>query len=183
MLATDLDGTSPNNQINYQIQPNGRYIFTINSTSGLITINQNNSFDCSSSCQPYILTVTAVDRGSPSLTGSATVNITVIDVNDRPPKFITSNRFVARVDDDVPIGRVVVNCTAMDPDKSASLQYAMIDGSVKGYDSAGKEIADVASVAVRTKLKIQFRCSTNNFLLVFPLCYDFTIKLYSKLHK
>ena len=39
----------------------------------------------------YRLEIHAVDSGSPQLTGSAFINVVILDVNDQPPQFDQSN--------------------------------------------------------------------------------------------
>ena len=39
----------------------------------------------------YNLEILALDSGSPSLTGTTTVSIELLDVNDSPPRFLESN--------------------------------------------------------------------------------------------
>jgi hypothetical protein len=57
------------------------------------------------------LTVTAVDAGSPQLTGTIGVTINVEDVNDNPPTFPTS-AILANVRENLPVGTKIRRISA-----------------------------------------------------------------------
>ncbi|XP_051962624.1 protocadherin Fat 4 isoform X2 [Xyrauchen texanus] len=61
----------------------------------------------------YNMTVLAVDEGSPAVTGSTKVSVTVIDVNDHAPKLLTTEGFIR---ENQPPGTVVTTLTATDDD-------------------------------------------------------------------
>ena len=81
--ATDLD-TPPNAHLTYSISPVTS--FYIDSTSGHIYTKKDLDYENQTSFQ---FTTYATDSGSPSLTGSATVRVIVININDNPPVFTT----------------------------------------------------------------------------------------------
>ncbi|XP_017783736.1 PREDICTED: cadherin-related tumor suppressor [Nicrophorus vespilloides] len=62
----------------------------------------------------YELTVEAVDHGSPELSGSATVVVTVLDKNDNPPRF--TRLFSVNVTENAEIGSFVIRVTSSDRD-------------------------------------------------------------------
>ena len=70
---------------------------------------------------------------NPSLTGTATVNIEILDVNDNTPTFDSSN-FQFMISENQPIGTAVGNVTASDRDSgtNAEVCYNMNDGKVMG---------------------------------------------------
>ncbi|XP_024861742.1 protocadherin Fat 4 isoform X2 [Kryptolebias marmoratus] len=74
----------------------------------------------------YIVTITAVDSGFPSLTGTLTVHVIVDDVNDNYPKF-TEEVYHTIVSEDSPIGTVFAMITASDADEgmSGEVRYFM----------------------------------------------------------
>jgi len=93
---------------------------------------------CSVLCGVEMMTVTVSDRGSPSLSSSADVNITVIDVNDHRPQFVeTSYEASVREDaavgqtvrEDAVVGQTVLTLRAVDADEglNAQLEYLLID--------------------------------------------------------
>lgn len=65
--------------------------------------------------QHYILVAQAQDNGHPSLSGTVTVYINVIDLNDNAPIFDPMS-FSNEILEDVPIGTSVVTVSATDMD-------------------------------------------------------------------
>ncbi len=72
----------------------------------------------------YNLRIKARDNGSPSRQGFCTVTITVTDVNDNPPSFI-SNPFRMSVFENASIGFSIGNIQATDKDSNdnANIDY------------------------------------------------------------
>lgn len=65
--------------------------------------------------QHYILVAQAQDNGHPSLSGTVTVYVNVIDLNDNAPIFDPMS-FSNEILEDVPIGSSVVTISATDLD-------------------------------------------------------------------
>uniref|UniRef100_A0A8D2MDM2 Cadherin domain-containing protein n=1 Tax=Zonotrichia albicollis TaxID=44394 RepID=A0A8D2MDM2_ZONAL len=59
--------------------------------------------------------VIAVDGGSPPRSGTIETSIIIVDVNDNAPKF-TQDRYIGKVQENMPEGSVVLNVLATDPD-------------------------------------------------------------------
>ncbi|XP_068174112.1 protocadherin-16-like [Antennarius striatus] len=78
----------------------------------------------------YTLTVTARDQGEPSLSGTATVVVNVMDINDHSPQFHSSS-YTADISEDVPIGSLVLEVKAIDLDQGPNSQvlYFLSSGS------------------------------------------------------
>uniref|UniRef100_A0A8C7U8V0 Protocadherin-16 n=1 Tax=Oncorhynchus mykiss TaxID=8022 RepID=A0A8C7U8V0_ONCMY len=78
----------------------------------------------------YSLTVTALDGGSPALSSTATVEVTLLDVNDHSPQF-TSPSYTTDLSEDVPIGSLVLEVSATDLDQGSNSQvlYFLSRGS------------------------------------------------------
>lgn len=64
----------------------------------------------------YTLTVTAQDQGHPPLSTIATVEVTILDINDHSPQF-ESSVYTADIPEDVPIGSHVLDVKATDLDQ------------------------------------------------------------------
>ena len=92
VTATDADEVgSPNSNITYSITAgNEMNAFTISPSNGSISTASLLDFE---TIPNYVLTVTGTDQGDPAMSGSATVNISIIDVNDMPPN-ISGNQTV-----------------------------------------------------------------------------------------
>lgn len=95
--ATDLD-EGANSAIRYSLQ-NSTW-FTINETTGLITTVTH--VDCETNPTPTFVVV-ATDSGCPPLSSSATVLVTVHDVNDNEPIF-EKPLYNATVPEDMSVG-------------------------------------------------------------------------------
>lgn len=90
--AKDLDGASPNNQIYYRIQSGGSDKFIIGAENGIISVARGASLDPDLSNPRklhYSLSVVALDGalGENQLQARVTVNITILDVNNKIPVF------------------------------------------------------------------------------------------------
>ena len=87
--------------------------FAINATSGVITLASDGiDFE---TIQEYNLTILARDGGTPSLTGTSTVTIAILDANDNAPEF-PMDSFSTAVPEDEPVGSIILTVTATDAD-------------------------------------------------------------------
>ncbi|KAI4501460.1 hypothetical protein M0802_003337 [Mischocyttarus mexicanus] len=98
VVATDLD-EGANSAVRYSIR--NTTWFAIDESSGLISTISH--VDCEADPAP-ILIVVATDSGRPPLSSSATVRVTVHDLNDNEPIF-EKPLYNATVPEDLPVGR------------------------------------------------------------------------------
>jgi len=115
IIASDTDITSPNNTLTFSIiGGNTNNAFTINSVTGQITVANpaGVNFEVSPS---FALQVRARDGGTPSLTATQTVTITVNDINESPT--IPAGQ-VLSVNENAATTTVVGTASATDPDLS-----------------------------------------------------------------
>ena len=125
MEASDKDeGT--NGQLHFSLQGKGSANFTIDSRG---FIHTKTPLDYETTAH-YMLNVTATDGGSPSSSASAQVNITVVNVNDNVPVFVTSSQ-VSKVREDVAIGTHVIRLNATDAD-GKGLTFKLASGNTGG---------------------------------------------------
>ncbi|XP_075712325.1 protocadherin-1 isoform X6 [Rhinoderma darwinii] len=112
--ASDADSGS-NAQISYSIlaDPTTRGIFSINPDSGQIRVNTVLDRELT---EQYNFHVVASDKGTPSLKGTASVVITVLDCNDNDPKFML-NGYNFSVMENMPRLSPVGMVTVIDADK------------------------------------------------------------------
>ncbi|KAL9851842.1 LOW QUALITY PROTEIN: protocadherin Fat 4 [Geothlypis trichas] len=80
--------------------------------------------------EQYLLLVTAADAGSPALTGTGTIAVTVDDVNDNVPTF-AFNMYFATVPEDAPTGTdiLLVNSSDADASTNAVISYRLRGGN------------------------------------------------------
>ena len=93
--------------------------------------------------------VVARDAGIPSMSGSATVVVSVIDVNDNWPQF-DAVEYVLRVDENQPSATFVGQVSAVDPDsrENSNLSYAIVSDVSFVWSSAAEVSAPESVHAV-----------------------------------
>ncbi|NWI63474.1 CAD23 protein, partial [Todus mexicanus] len=123
VMATDAD-SGLNQQLDYRIEGGGQDRFLIDAATGVIRV-ANISIDREER-DAYRLTVVAVDQGTPALSGTATVNLFIDDVNDCRPEFINPIQTVSIPESAVP-GTVVAEVTAIDRDLHPRLEYYLLE--------------------------------------------------------
>ncbi|XP_023246804.1 protocadherin-like wing polarity protein stan [Copidosoma floridanum] len=132
--AYDAD-EGPNSQIKYSIGSRDlsggsteNIPIAVNYETGWIfTIKQLDREQCSK----YQFVVVASDSGEPARSASATVILTVTDVNDNDPYFDPKSYEVVVAEDDSP-GTAVTTVTATDPDEDAKIHYEITSGNNRG---------------------------------------------------
>ncbi|XP_030621296.1 protocadherin beta-16-like [Chanos chanos] len=82
----------------------------------------------------YNITVTATDEGSPPLTSSKHIQLTVADVNDNAPVFEEQSYKALLAENNKP-GSSIVSVTATDPDwrQNGTVFYTLLPGEVNGH--------------------------------------------------
>uniref|UniRef100_A0A8C6WIA6 Cadherin domain-containing protein n=1 Tax=Neogobius melanostomus TaxID=47308 RepID=A0A8C6WIA6_9GOBI len=81
----------------------------------------------------YNITITATDEGSPPLSSSKTVHLTVADINDNPPVF-EEQSYSAYVTENNKPGSTLCSVAARDPDwrQNGTVVYSLLPGEVNG---------------------------------------------------
>ncbi|XP_060752549.1 protocadherin beta-16-like [Tachysurus vachellii] len=79
----------------------------------------------------YNITITATDGGSPSLSSSITIHLTVSDVNDNPPVF-EQQSYTAYVMENNKPGTSISSVTARDPDwrQNGTVLYSLVSSEI-----------------------------------------------------
>nr|XP_030138682.3 cadherin EGF LAG seven-pass G-type receptor 3 isoform X2 [Taeniopygia guttata] len=101
--------------------------FVVNSATGWITVSGPLDRE---SVEHYFFGVEAHDHGSPSLSASASVTITVMDVNDNRPEF-TQKEYFIRLNEDAAVGTSVLSVTAVDRDVNSAITYQITGGNTR----------------------------------------------------
>ncbi|KAK7101767.1 hypothetical protein V1264_020097 [Littorina saxatilis] len=124
--AVDTD-TGPAGTVVYTaVSGNGMALFAVDSDTGDVTTTGNIDREVRNR---YSLVIQASDGGTPSLSSTALVDITIEDLNDNAPKF-TPEDFIVNVREDVGVGVSVTTVTAADADSAASnnvFSYVLAD--------------------------------------------------------
>ncbi|KAJ8384625.1 hypothetical protein AAFF_G00200620, partial [Aldrovandia affinis] len=81
----------------------------------------------------YNITITATDEGSPPLSSSKTVQLSVSDVNDNPPVFDEQSYSASVAENNKP-GSSVISVRARDPDwrQNGTVFYSLLSGEISG---------------------------------------------------
>ncbi|XP_015521680.1 protocadherin-like wing polarity protein stan isoform X1 [Neodiprion lecontei] len=82
-------------------------------------------------CSKYQFIVIATDSGEPARSASASVVLTIIDINDNDPVFEPKNYESVIAEDDSP-GTPVASVTATDPDEDSRIHYEITAGNTRG---------------------------------------------------
>ncbi|XP_077387719.1 protocadherin gamma-A12-like isoform X46 [Festucalex cinctus] len=81
----------------------------------------------------YNITISATDEGSPSLSSSKTVHLSVADINDNPPVF-EEQSYSAYVSENNKAGSTLCSVSARDPDwrQNGTVIYSLLPAEVNG---------------------------------------------------
>ncbi|KAK3510551.1 hypothetical protein QTP70_010009 [Hemibagrus guttatus] len=111
--ATDKDD-GPNGMVTYHIAkqdpPSSPAAFSVDAVSGIISVAAQLDY---SKARKYTLEVEGRDGGSPSLTGSAVVVVSVVNVNNNPPKF-SKDQYDVAVYENIAPGSALVSLEVTD---------------------------------------------------------------------
>ncbi|NXM85159.1 PCD23 protein, partial [Oenanthe oenanthe] len=130
IIAKDPD-EGRNGQVTYHIlSGNENKAFLLDKITGLLTTAQFLDREVQ---EHYSLTVIALDDGSPALSATQVLTITVLDVNDETPVFLKQVYETAVLENQDP-GEFVVRVEAVDRDAGLNsfLQYEILPGA--GYE-------------------------------------------------
>nr|XP_039265780.1 protein dachsous-like [Styela clava] len=111
--AHDIDSLE-NGEVRYYIDSgNTDRSFLIHDVTGIVTTALTLDREIH---KEYKLTVYAYDLGAPRRTGSCTLKVTVVDINDHKPTLNVPARGSLSVSENVDIGTLITKVTANDPD-------------------------------------------------------------------
>nr|UTK45865.1 neural-cadherin [Crepidula fornicata] len=115
--ATDGDASQINSAFEFSIsrESDPRRHFFIDPMSGEVKIRRRLDRETTST---HLLTILAIDKGDPPLTGTASLTVVVEDVNDNYPTFRGDYRPVVMEGEGQGVRRVVQEIFAKDPDAS-----------------------------------------------------------------
>ncbi len=156
--ASDPD-VGMNQTLTYEIiGGNGATVFRIDSTSGAISLDDENALDFETA-RELSLEVRVRDGGTPDLSATATMQIQVGNVNE-PPVVVASTFVVSEAAEP---GDDIGAITASDPDGDQTLQYGIIGGSGAEKFSINPE---TGVLTVRENADLDFETDREFTLLV-----------------
>ncbi|KAF4072460.1 hypothetical protein AMELA_G00263260 [Ameiurus melas] len=125
--AIDTD-SGDNARLEYRLTGTGTDTpFVINAATGWVTVSSELDRE---SVEHYFFGVEARDYGAPPLSATASVTITVMDVNDNRPEFLQKEYYV-RLNEDAAVGTSVVSVTAVDRDVNSAVTYQITGGNTR----------------------------------------------------
>nr|XP_051684094.1 cadherin EGF LAG seven-pass G-type receptor 1 isoform X2 [Oryctolagus cuniculus] len=101
--------------------------FQVHNSSGWVTVCAELDRE---EVEHYSFGVEAVDHGSPAMSSSASVSITVLDVNDNDPMF-TQPVYELRLNEDAAVGSSVLTLRAHDRDANSVITYQLTGGNTR----------------------------------------------------
>ncbi|XP_045887282.1 protocadherin gamma-A11-like [Micropterus dolomieu] len=126
----DRDSES-NGQVRCSIQQNAPFklVPSIKNYYSLVTTGQLDR----ELVADYNITITATDEGSPPLSSSKTVQLSVADINDNPPVFEEQSYSAYLTENNKP-GSTLCSVSARDPDwrQNGTVIYSLLPGEVNG---------------------------------------------------
>ncbi|XP_077182634.1 protocadherin Fat 2 isoform X2 [Paroedura picta] len=127
--ATDKD-SGRNRLISYRIledSSNTTKFFNVDASTGQITTSQALDYEAN---HQFHFKVKATDHGMPPLSSEALVIVTVLDINDNPPKF-SQLQYEANVSEMATCGHIVIKVQAFDSDSrdTSRLEYMILSGN------------------------------------------------------
>lgn len=136
-IVGKITATDPDSPIDrYEFLPPNPF-FAIDPRSGVVTNKQRLDYEAS---PEYNLTVVAHDAGIPSLSSTAEVKVTLININDLSPVF-SSKMYEARIPEHSPAGTAVLTVSATDGDAGSfgRITYSLTGENAKYFtiDSSG----------------------------------------------
>ncbi|XP_054032276.1 cadherin EGF LAG seven-pass G-type receptor 2 [Dryobates pubescens] len=125
--AIDAD-SGDNGRLAYALLETGAgFPFAINNSTGWIVVASELDREA---VDFYSFGVEAQDQGSPPLASSASVSVTVLDVNDNSPEF-TQREYGARLNEDAAVGSSVLTVSALDRDANSVITYQISGGNTR----------------------------------------------------
>ncbi|TRY99245.1 hypothetical protein DNTS_022810, partial [Danionella cerebrum] len=150
LKATDLD-TGESGRLEYKItagDPDGD--LQLDRFSGALSTSRPLDRERKGS---YSLEVVVHDHGSPALSSTTTVELSVLDVNDNTPRFSRSS-FNIDVSEDAAVGLVVLDATATDKDEGENGQvFYFLSQEAKGAFTIHPETGRITTTALLDREK------------------------------
>ncbi|XP_047439870.1 cadherin EGF LAG seven-pass G-type receptor 2 isoform X3 [Mugil cephalus] len=125
--AVDAD-SGDNSRLEYRLtETTPNFPFTINNSTGWIVVAAELDRE---SVDFYNFGVEARDQGYPVMSSSASITMTILDVNDNNPEF-TQKAYYMRLNEDAAVGTSVVTVSAVDQDINSVVTYQISSGNTR----------------------------------------------------
>ncbi|XP_060248873.1 cadherin EGF LAG seven-pass G-type receptor 2 isoform X3 [Meriones unguiculatus] len=150
--AIDADA-GDNARLEYSLAGVGHdFPFTINNGTGWISVAAELDRE---EVDFYSFGVEARDHGTPALTASASVSVTILDVNDNNPAF-TQPEYTVRLNEDAAVGTSVVTVSAVDRDAHSVITYQITSGNTRNrFSITSQSGGGLVSLALPLDYKLE----------------------------
>lgn len=170
--AFDMDGTSANNIVSFELADNTEF-FTIDPSTGNITALT--TFDREER-DFYNVKVIATDNSPSSLfntgepnKGQQVFRIEIADKNDHKPKFERDQYLADKLPEDANINSLVIMVTANDIDAASQITYTIVSGNI---GDAFKIESTTGKISVNSPLDYETLTEYNLQVRAFDGIYD-----------
>ncbi|NXF74938.1 CELR2 protein, partial [Sclerurus mexicanus] len=109
------------------LETGASFPFTINNSTGWIVVASELDREA---VDFYSFGVEAQDQGMPPMASTASVSVTILDVNDNSPEF-TQREYGARLNEDAAVGTSVLTVSAVDRDANSVITYQISSGNTR----------------------------------------------------
>ncbi|XP_054716346.1 cadherin-23-like [Uloborus diversus] len=138
--ALDGDHSSSNSQVVYRIQSGAQDKFVIDADTGVISVARGANLDPDRTIPKsnfYLLDVVALDGGigTAQQQSRVSVNISIMDVNNKAPKFIDPKQAI--ISEGAKVGTVVTKVSATDADERPVLRFSIDYRTSEGRTEEG----------------------------------------------
>ncbi|XP_059482643.1 protocadherin-like wing polarity protein stan isoform X3 [Neocloeon triangulifer] len=150
LSAHDPEGAAVTYSMVSLLDSRSQGLFGIDSSSGMVSTKAKLDRE---SVDVHYFRVTAIDDSFPPRTGTTTLQVNVIDVNDHAPAF-ESSQYEATVRESVSVGSTVITLRATDQDtgRNAEIEYSLKSNSSDEEDMAFKIDPRSGIVSTRSHL-------------------------------
>jgi hypothetical protein len=122
-----VDNPELNQTLTYQVlSGNEAGAFAVDPNSGTVTVVDSTLLNFESPTT-FVLSIQVTDNGSPSLTRTGQLTITISDVNEAP---VFATPYFFTINENSPAGSVLGTLHATDPDPGQTVVYTIINGNL-----------------------------------------------------
>ncbi|XP_058887587.1 protocadherin-23 isoform X1 [Acipenser ruthenus] len=145
-IAQDKD-EGRNGRVTYSVlSGNEKGVFLLEETTGLLSLSSSLDYEALNS---YSLSILACDSGSPALSSTQTLTVSVVDVNDQAPMF-KETHYNASVPENHEPGEFVIRVAAVDRDSeaNAAVCFTLLPGSGHDLFTINSQTGEITTKAV-----------------------------------
>jgi hypothetical protein len=152
VLTIDITDANPgpSGQVWFGIDDgNSLGFFRIDENSGEIILNKSLDLETPGTSLSHTLTIRATDRGTPPLSSTKSLTVSVSSVNEFTPQFSTASHTTS-IGEEVPVSTEVYQATASDLDygSDGEVMFSITSGNEAGYFEIDQNNGSVSTVSL-----------------------------------